>query len=222
MSESINKLNADITFDKTSMTPLIKMTDSYSGYLAIGVREYVTLVTKDKEKEIVQQFSKGVAEKPEDIVSYNFNNTGLEHYSDNKPVEIVSEIKADQLMETAGDKWLFKVGDVIGPQTQMYNEKKRKLPISHPYPNILDREIVIHIPEGYKISNPESVKIDQQVDADEIGFHSSYTMDGNKMTIKIHEYYGKTSMPVAEIDNFKKVINASADFNKVTLVLEKK
>src|SRR6202012_1897789 len=107
--ESTNNLNADITFDETSMTPLIKMTDSYSGYLAVGIREYVTLVTKDKEKEVVQQFSKGVAEKPEDIVSYRFNNAGLEHYSDNKPVEIVSEIKADQLMETAGDKWLFKV-----------------------------------------------------------------------------------------------------------------
>lgn len=222
MSESINNLHADITFDNASVTPLIKMTDSYSGYLAVGIREYVTLITKDKEKEMVQQFSKGVAEKPEDILSYSFNNTGLEHYSDNKPVAIVSEIKADQLMETAGDKWLFKVGDVIGPQTQMYNEKKRKLPISHPYPNILDREIVIHIPEGYKISNPESTKIDQQVDADDIGFHSNYTMDGNKMTIKIHEYYGQTSMPVTEIDNFKKVINASADFNKVTLVLEKK
>jgi hypothetical protein len=222
MSESSNNLSAVITFDKSTMTPLVKMTDSYRGYLALGMREFVTLITKDKEKEMVQQFSKGVAQKPEDIVSYSFNNTGLEHYSDNKPVEIVSEIKADQLMETAGDKWLFKVGDVIGPQTQMYNEKKRKLPISNPFPNVLDREIVIHIPEGYKITNPESVKIDQQADADNMGFHSSYKMDDDKMTINIHEFYGQSYLPTTEIDNFKRVINASADFNKVTLVLEKK
>ena len=221
MSESSNYMKVDISFNKVDMSPLVKTIEGFKGYSALGMREYVTLITKDKEREMVQQFSKGLAQKPEDVISYSFNNAGLEHYSDNKPVEIVSEIKSDQLMETAGDKWLFKVGDVIGPQDEMYNDKKRKLPISYPFPHTLDREITIHIPDGYKITNPESVNKNEVVAADNMGFISNYTMNGNTMMIKIHEYYGFSHLPISEIDHFKSVVNASADFNKVTLVFEK-
>jgi hypothetical protein len=220
-NQSSNILKADITFDN-AMVPMVKLTEGFKGYSAVGIREAVTLITKDKEKELVQGISGGIAEKVDDIKSYSFKNTGLEHYTDNLPVEIYSEIKAEQLMETAGDKWLFNVGDIIGPQQEMYNEKKRKLPISFPYPHSLIREIVIHIPDGYKISNPESVKIDVALGGDKMGFHSDYTLDGNKMTIKINEFYSIGSLPSSEIEPFKKVINAAADFNKVVLIFVKK
>ncbi|MEZ4905015.1 MAG: hypothetical protein R2822_26315 [Spirosomataceae bacterium] len=38
----------------------------------------------------------------------------------------------------------------------------------------------------------------------------------------IDEYYKETLLPLAIYDTFQKIINAAADFNKVTLVLEKK
>lgn len=220
-SHSANTLTADITFDN-SMVPTVKLVDGFKGYSALGIREAVTLITKDKEKELVQGLSGGIAEKVDDIKSYSFKNIGLEHYTDNLPVEIHSEIKAEQLMETAGDKWLFNVGDVLGPQAEMYNDKKRKLPISFPFPHSLIREIVVHVPDGYKVSNPESVKMDVALSDNKMGFHSDYTMDGNKMTIKINEFYSVDNLPKSEIEPFKKVINAAADFNKVVLILVKK
>jgi hypothetical protein len=220
--ESANYLDADISLDKTTMTPLVKMKQGFTGYPAVGMREAFTLITKDKEKELVQGLSGGVAEKPENIISYSFNNTGLEHYSDNKPVEVISEINAAQLMETAGNKWLFNIGDVIGPQQEMYNDKPRKLPISMPFAHSLIRNITIHIPEGYKISNPEAVNMDVKIASGDMGFHSGYTIDGDKMVIKINEFYATDYLPAAQIEPFKKVINAAADFNKVTLILEKK
>jgi hypothetical protein len=222
ISQSSNYLHADVTFEKSGMTPVVKMTQGFKGYSAVGMREAITMVTKDKEKEVVQALSGGVAEKPEDVANYSFNNTGLDHYTDNKPIEIISEVKADKLMETAGDKWLFKVGDVIGPQVEMYNDKKRKLPISYPFPHTLLREITIHIPDGYKITNPESVNMDVKVPEGNLGFQSSYTIDGNKMVININEFYAIDALPASDIETFRKVINASADFNKVTLILEKK
>jgi len=220
--KSNNFLDADIRFESGSMTPLVQLKQGFNGYSAVGMREALTLITKDKEKELVQSLSGGVAEKPEHIVTYSFNNAGLEHYSDNKPAEINCEIRAEQLMETAGNKWLFKVGDVIGPQQEMYTDKERKLPISFPYPHSLIREITIHIPEGYKVSNPSVVNMDVQLESAHMGFISGYTMDGDKMIIKINEFYGKDALPASEIEPFRKVINASADFNKVTLILEKK
>jgi len=219
--QSANNLYADITFDN-AMVPVVKLVEAFKGYQAVGIREAVSLVTKDKEKDLVQGISGGVAEKVEDIKSYSFKNGGSDHYTDNLPVEIHSEIKAEQLMETAGDKWLFKVGDVIGPQAEMYNDKKRKLPISFPYPHSLIREIVIHIPDGYKVSNPETVKIDATMGEDKMAFHSDYKIEGNTMTININEFYAIDSLPASEIEPFKKVINASADFNKVVLILVKK
>ena len=55
-----------------------------------------------------------------------------------------------------------------------------------------------------------------------MGFVSSYMMEGNTLTITIMEEYRKTSYPLSQYDDFRKIINAAADFNKVALVLEKK
>jgi hypothetical protein len=47
-------------------------------------------------------------------------------------------------------------------------------------------------------------------------------MDKNVMVVTIREYYKEIVAPVARYEDFRKVINAAADFNKVILVLEKK
>jgi hypothetical protein len=220
MAESSNDIHADITFEAESMTPSIKFTHTFKGYSAFGIREMVTFITKDKEKELAQSLV-SIADAPEDLVSFTINNKGLEHYSDNKPVEVQSVVKADQLMEKAGGKWLFKVGDVIGRQAEMYQDKKRMLPIGMPFPHSLGRDIVVNIPAGYKISNPDAVRIDVKDKDNTMGFVSDYTIKDNKMVIHINEYYSRSSYPLSEIEPFRKVINAAADFNKVTLVMEK-
>jgi hypothetical protein len=55
-----------------------------------------------------------------------------------------------------------------------------------------------------------------------MGFNSSYQAEGNIVKINILEEYRRTNYPLSQFEDFKKVINAAADFNKVTLVLEKK
>jgi hypothetical protein len=55
-----------------------------------------------------------------------------------------------------------------------------------------------------------------------MGFISSYTIEGNKLVITIHEYYKEINYAKSRAENYRKVINASADFNKVVLVIEKK
>jgi hypothetical protein len=40
--------------------------------------------------------------------------------------------------------------------------------------------------------------------------------------VVIDEVYKKVRFPADEFDEFKKVINAAADYNKVVLILEKK
>jgi hypothetical protein len=53
-------------------------------------------------------------------------------------------------------------------------------------------------------------------------FHSYYKTDDNKITVFIDEDYRQISYPVSMYEDFRKVINASADFNKIVLFMEKK
>lgn len=220
IEDNITALVATVNFNEQDLSPQIKMSHSFTGASSVGMRENVTLVPKEKEKELVKALM-FVADEESDILSYQFNNKGLEHYTDNKPVEIVAEIKADKLIEKAGSKYLFKLGDIIGPQMEMYREEKRILPISIAYPHVLKREIIVHVPQGYKVSNPNAADFKVTYGQQKYGFISSHSMKGNVLTVVIEEFYAQPRYDAAEVEDFRKVINASADFNKVTLVLEK-
>ncbi|MEI9957560.1 MAG: hypothetical protein WDM90_14975 [Ferruginibacter sp.] len=46
-----------------------------------------------------------------------------------KPLTIEADITTADLLEVAGKKILVKLGEVIGPQEEMYQEKARQLPL---------------------------------------------------------------------------------------------
>ena len=136
-----------------------------------------------------------------------------------------SKIKSTEFVEKAGNKFLLKIGFAIGPQVEMYQEKPRQQPISLEYPHYEERTIDFVIPNGYTIKNADDLKIEQTFkDNGELtmGFVSGYKINGNVLSVHIMEEYRRTSYPLSQFEEFKKIINASSDFNKVILVLEKK
>lgn len=221
-----NNLQAEVHFKGDNLIPEITQTQSFAGYSAMGYREAFLYVSKDQEKELVSKIT-DIASSIEDISQYSIQNTALDNYYTNKPLALTTTINANKLMEKAGTKYLFKIGDVIGRQAEMYQAEERKLPIETTYPHGLKRKLIVHIPEGYKVSNPEVTSInivhqDEKTKQNTMGFISSYTMDQNTMTIDINEYYDVMILPASDYASFSKVINAAADFNKLVLVLEKK
>ena len=129
------------------------------------------------------------------------------------------------MIESAGNKLLLKIGLAIGPQVEMYQEKPRQEPINMEYAHVEERKIDFIIPQGYTIINPNDLKINETFkDNNELtmGFASDYEIKGNVLSIHIMEEYRKTNYPLSQFDQFRKIINASSDFNKVVLVLEKK
>jgi hypothetical protein len=218
-----NTITASVQFNE-EMTPVVDFVHSFTGYSAMGVREAFVYTPKDKEKEIVQNLVV-VASTAEDISNYKVENVAFTNYYENKPLSIEASVQAAHLVEKAGTKYLFKIGDVIGRQVEMYQEKERKLPIDLSYPHTLNRTISLQIPEGYKVANPEVLKMNvvhKTAQNDRaLGFISDYKLEGNKLQVIISEYYSEVHLPKTEIEPFKKVINAAADFNKVVLVLEK-
>ena len=112
---------------------------------------------------------------------------------------------------------------MIGPQSELYSENKRKLEIENNFNRQYNRTISFKIPAGYAIKNPEALKMDVNClrDKDKIfAFASDYAIQGDKLTIKVHETYDSINHPAAGYEDFRKVINAAADFNKITLILE--
>ena len=194
------------------------------GYAAVSYRPIWAYLTKDKQDEAVKDIIRNVA-KSENIQNIKTENTKLTDAWDNKSLVIGSTLHTAELIERAGNKLLFKVGELIGPQEQMYQEKPRQLPAEMPYPHILYRKLKFEIPDGYNIKNLDDLKIDIQHKNDGVlnmGFVSSYKVTGNLLDIDVMETYRDIQYPLSDFETFKKVINAAADFNKIVLVLEKK
>lgn len=174
----------------------------------------------DFNKEIVKALSKS-----DDVDNIKVENSAMTDFVKDKPLIVEADIKSAELVERAGNKLLIKVGEVIGPQVEMYQAKPRQLPVILEYPHALDRQITLVLPDGYQVKNLNDIKfnvVSKTNGTETMGFISTYTVNEKEVKINVHEFYKQLSYPVSEFEEFKKVINASADFNKVVLILEKK
>lgn len=132
-------------------------------------------------------------------------------------------LSGESFVEKAGNKTLLKIGKLIGPQAELYNKEERKLPVSNQFKRQYVRKIVINIPEGVVIKNPEILAMNivtNDPEKEQSGFISTYEIKGNQLIVTIKEFYNKVLYPVSEYALYEKVINGAADFNKLVLVLE--
>lgn len=216
-------MEATVKFDETLDTLIISSKQILKGYAAVEYRPIYVFMPKDKQDEFTKNIIKNVGNSM-DISNIRVENTKLVDCAANKPLLISGDIKTTEMLENAGNKILLKIGEIIGTQVEMYQEKPRQLPIELPYPHVLDRKITINIPEGYKVKNANDLNFDVTYKDNgtvTMGFVSNYVQNGNTIVLAIHESYASVMYPLSQFAVFQKVINASADFNKVVLVLEK-
>jgi hypothetical protein len=223
-TQSSNNIEAKLQLNKTLDTLIVKSRQLYSGYSAVFYRTSFNFSSEEKQKELLKELVK-FGTGSEKVISSNIENKAMEDYQGNKPFILDMEVNASELVEKAGNKILVKIGEIIGPQVEMYQEKPRQFDMDVQYPHLLDRTIEFTIPEGYKVKNPNDLIINKVYkDNNELamGFESSYTQEGNVIKVHVIEQYRKIQYPLAWYEDFKRIINAAADFNKVILVLEAK
>jgi hypothetical protein len=184
---------------------------------------YITKAEEDRKK--LTDFYLKQLLKPDAVYSnVTFKNINVTTTEGEKPFIISSDVVLKSIIERAGKKYLFKIGELIGPQVEMYNEGPRQYPIDMGNAHSYHRVLNIKIPAGYKISGGlETIarSITDGQASPQMGFVSNYKLEKDVLTLTVDEFYKQTQLPVSVYDNFQKVINAAADFNKVTLVLEK-
>ena len=120
---------------------------------------------------------------------------------------------------------LGQVSMVIGRQVEMYQDTSRQFDVENSYNHGYKRVLNITIPEGYQITNLGDLNMDvfsKNGDEKTMEFTCVHEVNDNVLTVTCNEYYNEIRIPLARYEEFRSVINAAADFNKITLVFEKK
>jgi len=88
------------------------------------------------------------------------------------------------------------------------------------------RQLVVELPAGYSVRNLQELNMDVKAGSNPAApvyfFRSAYTQQGQKLTVTSTEAYHQIYWPKKDFEAYRSVINASANFNKIVLVLEKK
>jgi len=222
---TVDKMVVDVKFDSDDLTNInINLLKSMTGYYSLYLHPYMDIIKPEDRDEVMESYAKNLDEDAE-ISSKKINNEDPKLFGE-KPLEIDINFDSSAFVEKAGKKYLFSVGDLIGPQSELYQEKDRTLPIDSEFQRSYVRTLTITIPEGYTIANLDDININNDYKNDKgktlMSFDSSYTLEGNILTIVADEHYRINQVSTDIYEDYRTVINSAADFNKITLILEPK
>lgn len=223
--ETYDNLDVTLTFKMEEDNVLIDMSRSLGGYSGNSIVEFYDLLSDEDKNKVLKQLAESTIEDAQ-MISGEAKNTDRDNCTFFVPLVLNFKMESSSLLESAGDKYIFNVGKVIGEQSQLYQEKERKQPVECDYNRAYARKIVINIPDGYTVANLKQLNISQEMKGANgivtCRFHSEYKVEGSKIIITIDEFYSQIHYPLSEFEQYRSVVNAAADFNKVTILLQKK
>lgn len=221
--KNMSTLNVHLTFDLEKGLAEVKSTHGYTGHSASFIQPYMEYMSSEDAIEAAEGILKTGAfdARPRNLVYSGYKGKDALY---RQPFTVSGDFTTNAFIEKACDAYIFKIGEIIGTQYNLYEKEERRTDVTLYYPHGMTREISFEIPEGYKVTNLEALNIDVRDDSTETSmiFRSSYQQSGNTVTVLIEESYHEVKYPVAMYDDFSAVMNASADFNKVVLFFGKK
>lgn len=220
-SESVDKLNIKLSLVGDSEVK-IDAERITTGYKAIYYQVPLDYMIEDQKKEVKEEYITYI-DNGATVENMTFENDKTTSFG-KAPLIGRGTFTSKNFIEKGGDKLLLKAGMLIGPQSELYNREARVLPVETPHTREYDRDVEIEIPSGYEIKNLEDLVINVVPFGEKgnIGFVSSYTIEGNTLKIKVKEWYNALYFEASDYKSYENVINAAADFNKIILVLQPK
>lgn len=212
--------NITIDFTKNVEKPLVHAHYQFKGYSTLNFQPLKDFVPKDQYELIKKDYAKNYTVETE-YKTLKFENEGVENMGF-KP--FILDATFEGTTQKAGNNILFKAGETIGKQMELYQEHKRILPVEIYYPHSYTRTLKILLPDGYSVKNLDSFNMDKKLNINgktEAAFTSSYVQNGNEITVTNVEYYHVLDYPLDIFEEYRSVINAAADFNKISIVLTK-
>lgn len=221
--KSYHNHDVSVKFNPDMDTAHIVMINHFAGHNAAEIMPILVFLENEKREDAVKEIIR-ISEKDEKIENLQYENNDYRSMQQQKPLKISSLMHTTNNIEKAGNKYLFKIGELIGRQAEMYQEKPRKFDLEIPNPHQYTRSIQVEIPKGYKVSNLDKLNMSfvaMNNGKESCKFVSTYTLEGNILKVNCFEIYHENYTPMSAYPEYVKVINAAADFNKIVLVLEK-
>lgn len=211
----------DISFDEDFMTTTLDVNQEYTGHWAATYRAILSLSPEQTIKQLKSFLTASGVEDKETLL-FETQNNNINQTEYNQPFIAHSKVSSESLIEDAGNSYLFQVGMVIGTQSELYQETERMNPIEMSYPNEYNYTITVEIPKGYTVEGLKSLNINENYKDTEgntiCKFESGYTLENDKLIIKIQEFYRSNEYDKDRYEEFRSVINAASDFNKAAIL----
>nr|WP_294938514.1 DUF3857 domain-containing protein [uncultured Flavobacterium sp.] len=227
--EFINLPGTDLTSDTMEITidlskdienPIVSSKFSYGGYSAMNFQPIKDFVSNDEYKTIFNSVIESYTNQKE-TKNFKTSNEGTA-FIGKKPFLLEFSYTGNELIQKAGNNYLLSMGQVIGKQMELYQQNKRVLPIEIDYPHAYTRKIRIILPKNAETKNLEKINMDNALvlnNKTEAQFKSSYSKKDNEILIENIEFYNIVNYPLEKFEEYKTVINAAADFNKIVLII---
>ena len=221
--KSEDNLDIKIDFDGEFDALNLNIKRTLTGYNATFLQPIFELIPETESKLVVNELL-NLSGKDFDLQEFTLLNSSMDSFY-LKPFIIQGKATTQSsYYNKAGNRYLLKIGEVIGEQVEMYQDEERKLPVENEFNRNYERNIQFEIPDGYIVRNLDELKMDIFLEEDgekSMGFYSDFEIEGAYVKVIIKEYYKKLDYPLEYFDQFRKIINAAADFNKKVLIFEK-
>ncbi len=218
-SKTLTTLELELDVSDPSQEIPIQVKREMNGYAAYELQPLFSAIDEENKTELVEGMVKIVGEDAT-VNTAEVHNIEIEDVQ-RKPLIFEGEIVSPKIIEKAGDKYLFNIGQLIGQQSNLYSNLERQHPIENNYNRKYTRKIKVQLPENYATKNLEELNFEVNVLEGTARFKSWYELNGKELIVYNEEDYEQIEYPKEDYEEFKKVINAAADFNKITLVLIK-
>ena len=202
---------------------LINIKNTFGGFSAVDMLPLFIYLENEKRDEFAKQIIR-LNDKEDKITNFKYENNEFSSLTKKKPLAISATIYATNNLEKAGDKYIFRIGELIGRQSELYQESPRQFDIDFNNPHQFTRHLNIKIPSGYKAINLDKLNINviYKEGTNEIcKFVSEYKLNGDMLSVTIFEVYHTSHVSKKYYSEYSKVVNAAADFNKVVILFEK-
>ncbi|MEP6734023.1 MAG: DUF3857 domain-containing protein [Chryseolinea sp.] len=220
-SVNVDNLDIDVTFSQDLSSNRIRQKREFGGYNASYLTPYYDLMSSDQRSNMIEEITKQTAP---DATIKEWKASKLNGAQSNN-FQVDVDFQSGHFIEKAGSRVLFKVGELIGRQIEMYRDNQRVTTVENEFNRMYNRIIRVHMPAGYQVRNLKDLSMDisyKDHDFTPFVFKSEHSMTGDVLEIRIEEFYKEIFAPLSRYEDFRKVVNAAADFNKITLVLEKR
>jgi len=219
------KRNIKIDFERKLKKIVIDEYQEYSGHWATNNRSLLNFSDEEGLAGLKDYLTASGIENKK-VINYEIVNAELFQKNYNTPFIVNSKISTESLTTKIKNGYQLKIGNVIGMQSQLYEDIDRFHPIEITYPNQYDYRIVVKIPKGYIIEGLEGLIFNKSyisLMGNKIcKFESNYEINETELVISIQEYYKTLRYQKNRYNEFRDVINSAADFYNSSIIFIKK